>query len=1318
MAVKLITKAGKNDKDVAGLRQEIDILRKLRHPNIIEMIDAFETKTDFCVVTEFAQGELFQILEVDRSLPEDVVRTVAQQLVAALNYLHSHRIIHRDMKPQNILIAADGTIKLCDFGFARAMSQSTLVLTSIKGTPLYMAPELVQEQPYTHSVDLWSLGVILYELNTGQPPFYSTSIYTLVKQIVREPISFPPHMSPAFRSFLSGLLEKQPSKRLDWPQILHHPFVAPAASSPSLAVAPKRNLEAPRRPPATSFPVQEPAFPDPPQFAAHGSGSPSSSDKVAVPCSSPPKPDTTLSVLVDAERKARRSPDDCASLWTDGRTTRALSEALTPPSGASTSTLTRWSKALETSTALHLAKIMVSSNAGPGFEAGYASLCKDIVRATTTLLTRVPTTACDAAKVLHAAVIACPCIVATETQSLALFCEMISTRGTWKAVIMGCRGLAAMVAWAQKTLLAALGDGQPWETENGEEKGEEVRPTRRGALQIIRGALDKRAPGRVCRCIEDLSRNEVPEVMTAAITALGAMCPYAAPSCTDRHYDDFPCSLLGQTPELMRWEAPPSHPLLCRLWKETMTCIVESSPTLECIQSAAVDSSMVVSNSGPGSETERIFSPAFVPWHTLHRIAIFSPDIPSSSMTFLLPEHLLLAALAEVRDSSGQRGSMQMLATWSVMGMVEKWKIEKDSSKEKRIVDVLSSLFVRAYPRDMVLASTAAGCLAGLLNGCREIGHVPEAVTTTLCRIFTSPTPPCPNSHRCLEAIEGLPSVTGLLDGPAALAMHIAAIDPQTVNDSGLMLAVLRVLCTLPHSHGATSVEVVIPGNDSPQARPLGTEVSPSGLLSILKTIWYAIKTLEAMRLLAADPHAVPALLAILHPEFMGALVRWASATGCRPIDVAETKAIVVNILHSPFSSSWKSQDYEILVEAKASVQAAMQKALLSCRGTVPALVSCISSSAATPPAQSHLLPQCAALLARLVTVSEESAKTFVDVGGLAPTVLTSLLDSPTAVVTCGLSILSQVARGSTTPRALIDAFCNSSKQACLLRGLLSHQDSVVRARAANLLGNLCRHGDEFYGCIAENKILVPLIDLCRDEDRATRKFACFAIGNAGFHTAALYPELRPAVLPLVELLDDEEDRTRANAAGALGNLLRNSSELVPDVLDANALEALLALVEREGKKGAHRTSPGSSIHIALFSLGNAAAHVECANRLVSLNIDGALGKLGVGKVEGTPGAEEAEEEVEALGMTRKYVSRIKAKVSSALDKSLHRSNSSKKSSSGSGGSGRRRSGAGGAGGAAPNELYNPKAQLQQTPMPMSRRRPGTNEVQASFSPF
>src|SRR3989338_11104969 len=117
------------------------------------------------------------------------------------------------MKPQNILIGSDGAIKLCDVGFARVMSCNTMVLTSIKGTPLYMAPELVQEHPYNHTVDLWSLGIILYELVVGKPPFYTNNFFSLIQFIVKDPVKFPPTITQNFKSFLRGLLNKTPSQR-------------------------------------------------------------------------------------------------------------------------------------------------------------------------------------------------------------------------------------------------------------------------------------------------------------------------------------------------------------------------------------------------------------------------------------------------------------------------------------------------------------------------------------------------------------------------------------------------------------------------------------------------------------------------------------------------------------------------------------------------------------------------------------------------------------------------------------------------------------------------------------------------------------------------------------------------------------------------------------------------------------------------------------------------------------------------------------------------------------------------------------------------
>ncbi|XP_059559143.1 serine/threonine-protein kinase 36 isoform X6 [Myotis daubentonii] len=226
VALKFIPKLGRSEKELRNLQREIEIMRGLRHPNIVHMLDSFETDKEVVVVTDYAEGELFQILEDDGKLPEDQVQAIAAQLVSALYYLHSHRILHRDMKPQNILLAKDGGIKLCDFGFARAMSTNTMVLTSIKGTPLYMSPELVEERPYDHTADLWSVGCILYELAVGTPPFYTTSIFQLVNLILKDPVRWPPTISPCFKNFLQGLLTKDPRQRLSWPDLLHHPFIA------------------------------------------------------------------------------------------------------------------------------------------------------------------------------------------------------------------------------------------------------------------------------------------------------------------------------------------------------------------------------------------------------------------------------------------------------------------------------------------------------------------------------------------------------------------------------------------------------------------------------------------------------------------------------------------------------------------------------------------------------------------------------------------------------------------------------------------------------------------------------------------------------------------------------------------------------------------------------------------------------------------------------------------------------------------------------------------------------------------------------------
>uniref|UniRef100_A0A336MIK8 non-specific serine/threonine protein kinase n=1 Tax=Culicoides sonorensis TaxID=179676 RepID=A0A336MIK8_CULSO len=225
VALKILSKRGRNPKDVKQLRRECDIQKDLKHPNIIRMLKSFETENEIVYVTEFAQLDLHTLLSEEGSLGEPKAQKLTFDLVSALYYLHSHRILHRDLKPQNILLDSQSNAKLCDFGLARNMTMSTHVLTSIKGTPLYMSPELLEGKPYDHLADLWSLGCIIYEALAGEPPFYTTSILHLVRLIRHGRIKWPSFLSQECYSFLDSLLVIDPTQRIQWPEILKHPFV-------------------------------------------------------------------------------------------------------------------------------------------------------------------------------------------------------------------------------------------------------------------------------------------------------------------------------------------------------------------------------------------------------------------------------------------------------------------------------------------------------------------------------------------------------------------------------------------------------------------------------------------------------------------------------------------------------------------------------------------------------------------------------------------------------------------------------------------------------------------------------------------------------------------------------------------------------------------------------------------------------------------------------------------------------------------------------------------------------------------------------------
>jgi fused len=143
----------------------------------------------------------------------------------------------------------------------------------------------------------------------------------------------------------------------------------------------------------------------------------------------------------------------------------------------------------------------------------------------------------------------------------------------------------------------------------------------------------------------------------------------------------------------------------------------------------------------------------------------------------------------------------------------------------------------------------------------------------------------------------------------------------------------------------------------------------------------------------------------------------------------------------------------------------------------------------------------------------------------------------------------------------------------------------------------LCRHTGFFYDKLLKNGLIDAAIDRCTDPDPNTRKFACFAVGNAGFHNENLYESLKPCVPLLVKLLQDDEEKTRANAAGALGNFVRNSNTLCKDLINHGALTQLLEVVKSD--KGPSQ----SPRRIALFSIGNLCVYKECKEEFEKMGI-------------------------------------------------------------------------------------------------------------------
>ncbi|XP_036121047.1 serine/threonine-protein kinase ULK3 isoform X1 [Molossus molossus] len=230
VAIKCVAKKSLNKASVENLLTEIEILKGIQHPHIVQLKDFQWDSDNIYLIMEFcAGGDLSRFIHTRRILPEKVARVFMQQLASALKFLHERNISHLDLKPQNILLSSleKPHLKLADFGFSQHMSpwDEKHVL---RGSPLYMAPEMVCQRQYDARVDLWSVGVILYEALFGQPPFASRSFSELEEKIrSNRVIELPlrPQLSRDCRDLLRRLLERDPGHRISFQDFFAHPWV-------------------------------------------------------------------------------------------------------------------------------------------------------------------------------------------------------------------------------------------------------------------------------------------------------------------------------------------------------------------------------------------------------------------------------------------------------------------------------------------------------------------------------------------------------------------------------------------------------------------------------------------------------------------------------------------------------------------------------------------------------------------------------------------------------------------------------------------------------------------------------------------------------------------------------------------------------------------------------------------------------------------------------------------------------------------------------------------------------------------------------------
>ncbi|RMX51397.1 hypothetical protein pdam_00020807 [Pocillopora damicornis] len=1140
VALKFIPKVGRSEKELKNLQREIDIMRNLEHENIIKLLDSFETPKEVCVVTEYAEGELFQVLEDDGSLPEEQVRKIACQLVKALYYLHSHRILHRDMKPQNILLGKGGVVKLCDFGYVGKNSCSMDIHTIIG-----------------HSLSL-SVGCILYELFVGTPPFYTNSIFQLVNLICRDTVKWPENMSPDFQSFLQGLLTKEPKKRLSWPYLLRHPFVADGINEAELEIfsAPEmfekfgnsasnvnktaktkgKTQESKTKKEAGTGEVrpswirklqqqqegtqQNKQKGNDPKQENKEKGRQESKKKAQsnIPKKKKPplvketetKPATSSK---EAKEKVKtmeeKAVDDDWEVKLDDRpvTTDRVGHEISDDYDREVSVI-------EQVLAAAVKRREEKSKTGHG---GQEELDSEeewdyLVELTDKIVTsssqkdsseeddRIPE------KLMTDAAFISKVQSSLETVAVQVLDGLLEGASRFRQILRVLRSLLMTACPPEVKFKFSSSLGIPEDSvtllvQLLRKSGLSQQPW---AVQVIVDLLNLMTV--YLRSCIPLGSDFMKE--SSAILSYGKQLTGVLPTLM-QHSQDKELSLRQAALECVQYlcEMIDKHDdaVAEEFYDNLITCDIKS---VDCLISAL---------HGEPSAIQRV------------KGAI--SDSPSARATIMRPQVValttLLALVTSSKTTNSKSNTKGNLASFvakklihpsneNCMDFLHQFLHHKASSLS--VLNFLAELCM--VSRDFSLHLTRQAkwivsltkCLTSC-NGkdanCRETCSVLQILCCMVTNAENIPT----EISDCADHIVSIFTGTSVFTIQVLSAMLLARLtssDPKLQFDQS--------------EHLIDAIATALTG------------IPPVPLQSILKFV-------------EPPTHAVSCLIRMLTTPFAEQLSKHLASF------TYEKKGDEGDVLQA-FMRKLTSRNISFTIH----------------KGLIARLVF----------SDEIFVTQ----LARDIT--NQKAEPF----------LTSLVSADNSVTLLNdvITILSHVSRSSSEYVAMVTRVLQGDRESYEpLYNLLTHTSSAVSANACGMLGNILKHSAVFYPVLQRTNLLSTLISCLKSDDANVRKAATFALGNAAYHSDSLYKALTPAVPLLVDSLTDSVARTRANAAGALGNLVRHSPLLYQQLIKAQAPHGVLDMACNDG-----HAEPQDA---ALKTLRLFCRNPRCRQVLVSLGI-------------------------------------------------------------------------------------------------------------------